>query len=127
MLDNLIENLKKELDIADLVSSEEPGHFTLNFEENLQINISQVEAGYLLFCAVAPCPKKNTEMYYNLIMEANLFGQATLGAVLGLNEEGSTLTLSRELDYNINSKEFMDTLEDFVNVADFWRKKTSEF
>lgn len=127
MLDNLIDGLKKELNIGNLISSKNPGEYEIAFDENNHIILSQYEGGYLLSCKIASCPRQNTEQFFNLLMAGNLYGQATANSILGLDEEGNNLTLSQELDYNISHKEFMEKIEDFLNVADFWRKKTSEF
>lgn len=127
MLENLIEDLGKELQITDKITSKTPGEYTIAFDKENTILLSSFEGGYLVHCSVAPCPKQNKELFYNLVMEGNLFGQASYGAVLGLSEEDNNLTLSLELDYNTSYKEFKEKIEDFLNIADFWRKKASEF
>ena len=55
-------------------------------------------------------------------MMANLFGQGTKGGILGINAEGTMLTLSRTVDFAVDYKDFKEFLEDFINVMDFWQK-----
>lgn len=128
MLSSLIENLGKNLGMTHEISSESPNLYTIAFDEANSLTISQIEGGgYLVSCTLVPCPKEKLEALYAVLLDSNLFGQATRGAVIGLNEEGNNLTLSQELDYNINDREFKEKLEDFLNIADFWRQKISEF
>ncbi len=128
MLNTLVENFGKSLDINELITTKTPGEYTIAFDTANVITIKQCEGEvYLVSCTIAPCPKQNLDAFYTLLLESNLFGQATLGSILGLNEDGSLLTLSLELDYNTNDKEFREKIEDFLNIADFWRKKVVEF
>jgi hypothetical protein len=127
MLSTLVENLGKNLQMTDSISSKSPHSYTLAFDEANVITISEIEeGGYLVYSLLAPCPKQNPEALYTLLLDSNLFGQATHGAVIGLSEEGNNLTLSQELDYNTNDREFKEKLEDFLNIADFWRQKIAE-
>jgi hypothetical protein len=60
-------------------------------------------------------------------MGANLLGKETNGNVLGLNEEGDILILTRDVDYDVDYKSFNYILEDFFNQVDFWRQETLAF
>lgn len=128
MLSTLVENLGKKLKMTDSISSKSPNSYTIVFDEANSITISQIEEdGYLVSSILAACPKQNPEALYALLLDSNLFGQATHGAIIGLNQEGNSLTLLQELDYNISDGEFKEKLEDFLNIADFWRQKIAEF
>lgn len=128
MLSTLVENLGNNLRMMDSITSKTPDLYTIAFDEANLITIAQIkDGGYLVSCSLVPCPKQNAEALYAVLLDSNLFGQGTRGAVIGLNEDGNALTLSQELDYNINDKEFKEKLEDFLNIADFWRQKASEF
>lgn len=126
MLELLIETLGSELNIKEQIRSKDRGGYAIQFDSSNLIEISLAGDIYLLSCLIAPLPEKNAEALISLAMEGNLFGQATHGAVLGLNEEGKLLTLTEELQYNTTYKEFKEKLEDFLNVADFWRAKTEK-
>lgn len=122
MLEKLIEKLipDMELDKATL-ATEVPGTYALPLDEGLNIIISEIHNGLCLKCTVAPYPKVREEIFSTQAMLGNLFGQGTRGAILGLTGDGNNLTLTQIIDYNIDYKEFKDSLEDFINSVDFWR------
>ena len=124
MLKDFIPKLVKDLDLGDAtLESGMPGIYTLPLDEGLAIHINEIpnEGGVLFKCAVAPFPKVREDVFSTNAMLANLFGQGTRGAVLGLSLDGNTLTLSRAIDYHIDYKEFKEILEEFINTVDFWR------
>ena len=63
-----------------------------------------------------PAKTKRRRVLNQFRCSAILFGQGTKGAVLGLSEDGSQLTLTQDIDYNAEYKEFRDTLEDFASI-----------
>lgn len=123
MLGNFIEQLVKDLELETPLTTEVPGVYSFPLDEGLSILISEIPRGFSLMCFVCPCPKNNEELFFTQMMLANLFGQGTRGAILGLNPEGTVLTLSLVIDYTFDYKEFRDTLEDFINSVDFWREE----
>jgi hypothetical protein len=121
-VEKMIKQLGEELEMGDLITIPEPGHYLLPFDDQIDVDVSSTPS-YLFKSVIGPCPKNNAEFFLTKMLEANLFGRATRGAVLGLNEEGNLLTLSLEVDYNSTYKEFRDRLEDFISVHDFWRNE----
>jgi hypothetical protein len=121
MIDDLIKQLSTELELEEPLAPQMPGIFSLPLEESVHITIADKPPGFRLTCNVAPLPKKEEEEVLTRLMLGNLFGQGTKGAVLGLNEEGNLLTLSQDVDYNADYKEFRDIIEDFINTVDYWR------
>lgn len=124
MLEKLIQQLGRELQMEDLITSTGTNEYTLPFADNIQVEASELEHNILLKGNIAPCPKKNEEAFIIRVLETNLFGAGTRGASIGLKDEGNMLTLSRELDYNSSYKEFTENLEDFISVITFWRNET---
>jgi hypothetical protein len=124
MLDTLVQQLGKELEMEEFITSPEIGHYIASFNDNIQVEMSQSDKSYQLKALIGKLPEKNVDSFLKKTMEANLFGRGTRGAVIGLDAEGNLLTLSLELDYNSSYKDFKDKLEDFVNVLDFWRQET---
>lgn len=120
MLENHISQLVKEMELEGPLTTQVPGVFALPLEEHLTILMTDQPPGFILSCHVAPMPKQPTEEFLTRLMLANLFGQGTKGAILGINEEGSLLTLTQKIDYNAEYKEFRDILEDFTNSVDLW-------
>lgn len=117
--------LSKDLGIEnDAIKEESPGLFALQIEEDTVVKIQQMGEGFSFFCVLAECPKEEQETFLTEIMNANLYGLVTRNHVLGLTEDGNQLTLSRCIDYNIDYKGFSELLQDFCNVALFWREQT---
>lgn len=128
MLPSLIQELSKEWELENELKQENPGVYIVPLEENLNFTISSLPQGGIYFnCAIAAIPKGSEEALYTRALLGNLFGQGTKGAVLGLNESGTVLTLSRLIDYDIKFKEFRDLIEDFINSIDFWRSETLNY
>lgn len=127
MLDRFIQNLIKELELEDDLSTEVPGVYILPFEDNLNITMSEKSSGLTLSCNLGSAKKQNEEDFYTRVMLGNLFGQGTKGSVLGLNDDASQLVLNQFIDYNIEYKDFRDILEDFINTAEYWRLELKNF
>jgi hypothetical protein len=119
-LKTLIEQLSKELELPALVP-DNTGKYHLVFDEDQTVSFYELNSGIVLYSELAKCPVADLEAFFTDAMLANLFGQGTSRAVLGLTADGKTLTLSFEIDYNIEYKDFRDLLEDFLNAADVWR------
>lgn len=123
MLDDCMEKLKKEMELTQSLNTDVPGTYSLPLDEGLSIGITSMGSGCVFTCNIIACPKQGEEEFYTLALLGDLFGQGTGGATLGLNEDGSLLTLSRGIDYNIEYKDFKDVLEEFINSVDFWRQE----
>lgn len=120
------DQLSKDLQLEEgTLKEESPGLFILPIEEDVFIKMEALSQGLSLFCLLAECPKENPELFLTEIMNANLFGHITRNCVLGLTEDGNRLTLSRNIDYNIDYKVFSELLQDFYNVALFWREQAN--
>lgn len=120
MIENYMAQLAKELESEEPFPQEMPGIYSFPLEHT-DVLISKVEPeGFSMSCVVGPCPKGNLEIFYAELLGANLFGGGTRGAVLGLDEEGGNITLSKTIPFHVNYQEFHDALEDFTNVVDFW-------
>lgn len=125
MLDKMIEKLIPDMELGNAsLATEMPGIYALPLEDGLSILLSEIPSGFCLKCSIAPYPKVREEIFSTQAMLGNLFGQGTRGAVLGLTSDGETLTLTQNIDYNIDYKEFKEILEDFINTIDLWRDET---
>ena len=120
MLETHLQQLAKELELEGSFATQVPGVFQFPLEEYLSVTLTAHSPGFSFSCSLGPIPKvKETEFFTRLLL-GNLFCQGTKGSVLGLNEEGNQLTLTQDIGYNVDYKEFRDALEDFVNSVDFW-------
>ncbi len=122
-LETLLSALAKELGLSEgVLATEKPGFYTLPLEEEVTITFSTISNGCLLKCVVAPYPVGAKQEAFTIqVMMGNLFGQATLGGVLGLTPDEKSVTLSRVIQAPFDYKEFRIIIEDFLNVVDFWR------
>ncbi len=128
MLEKFIPKLIEDLDLGKVtLSTGVPGNYALPLDEGLIINLTEIPNGIQLKCAVAPYPKEQEEAFSTQAMLANLFGQGTNNAVLGLTLDANTLTLTQNIDYHIEYKDFRDLLEDFINTVDFWHDEALNY
>ena len=125
MIERFITQLSKDLELPRELPPKSAGVYFLPLEEDLQIQINGRDGIIQFSSSIAEVPQKNQEDFLEKMMNANLFGQGTYGATLGLNEEGKILTLQRTLDYPIEYNGFKDSLEDFINAIDLWREEAT--
>lgn len=126
-LSQLVDQLRKELGLDRAISVDSSGAYTIYMEQNVFFRLTDLNPGFSLFCQVAPLPKGKQEQFYTQMMLANLFGQGTEGAVLGLSEDGKVLILSKEIHYTLECDRLKEELEDFMNAIDFWREEAIHF
>jgi hypothetical protein len=127
MLDHYVQALTKELELEGSLATQVPGVFQFPLEQDLRIEITDRPPGFRLSCTLGRVPQGKEEEFYTRCLLGNLFGQGTKGAVLGLNEDGTLLTLAQDVDYNAEYKEFRDILEDFINTVDYWREEAQRY
>lgn len=126
ILKTLLQQLFEELRLGSVPPEEEDKshHFKIN---SLEIVMKDLDPGFYFASEIGPLPKKKKEDFLMLLMKANFLGQGTGGSTLGLKEDESCLTLSLSLPYEMNYKAFKDSLEDFTNFVEFWKKETVRF
>lgn len=124
-LEQHIAALASELKMDAPLKADAPGTYTLLIDVDLSMTISSWESGVMFQCAVGICPQSNEETFFTQAMLANLFGQGTEGAILGLDETGRVLTLSLEVAEVASFQIFKEKLEDFLNAVDYWRTEIS--
>lgn len=130
MLSALIQELGKEWELEQPIPHEVPGVYTIPLDEGVSLTVTSAnlpQGGIVLSCSIAEVRKGKEESLFTHALLANLFGQGTKQAVLGLNNSGNILTLSRFIDYDVNFQEFRDIMEDFINTIDFWREEVLKY
>ena len=60
-------------------------------------------------------------------MKANLLGQGTGGAAIGIDSSEKFFILTHTFPFEINYKTFHESLEDFLNYIDFWKEEITSF
>lgn len=127
MLPALMQELSKEWELNKPLPQETPGVYKVPLDDGVYFLVTSIsegsKTGLVLTCNIAAIPKGEEERLYTHALLGNLFGQGTKQAVLGLNESGSLLTLSRYIDYDVSFQDFREIIEDFINTIDFWREE----
>lgn len=124
-LSSLLEKLTTELAMPMPVIDAKR-QYRLEFDEGQVVILYELNPGIALYCELAKSLPAEQEALFAESMWANLFGQGTQGAVLGLTPDGKILTLSLEMDYNVEYKDFKNILEDFLNAAEVWRTEATK-
>jgi len=123
MLEDFVKQLEKKLELETPIFEEE-GEYQLPVGDGVIITFSEMnDGGYRFFCQVVPCPNRDLEEFFTNALSGNLFGIETERCVLGLDQEGKNVVLSREIPYDTNYQEFEETFEDFFNAIDVWQER----
>lgn len=125
MLRRFLEQLCKELAI-DFPKPDEQKKYPLRLGKEI-IALKDLDPGVALHGQIGPCPLKRREELFIYLMQANLLGQGTGGARIGIDQNEKVLTLSLGLPYEMNYQIFRETVEDFVNYLIYWRGEVSKF
>lgn len=124
MLRDHLETLCKELAIhLPKLNEQKIYPFRLG---NESIAIRDLDPGIALHAPICEAPKKKKEELYIYLMRANLLGQGTGGARIGLDSDEKFLTLSLGLPYELNYQAFRETIEDFANYLLYWREEVAK-
>lgn len=125
MLREYLEKLCKELAINTPKLNEEK-LFPLQIGEE-SITLKDLDPGVALHAQICEVPKKKREELFIYLMRANLLGQGTGSARIGLDADEKFLTLSLGLPYEMNYQIFKENVEDFVNYLIWWRDEVVKF
>lgn len=126
MIERFITQLSKELELPRELEPKSRGVYVLPLELDLSITMTEAAGVISFHSIVAECPHQNEEPFFERMLLANLFGQGTFGAVLGLDEEGKSLVLQQTIEHPQDYRHFRDTLEDFINAVDLWREEAQQ-
>ncbi len=125
MVQELLQVLCEELALPRPSASEKKT-FLLTLGQ-ARIEFTDLLPGVSMQAPICPCPEKKREEFFSYIMRANLLGQGTGGARIGLSAEEKLLTLSLGLPYEMNYQAFREKLEDFINYLVYWREEVTKF
>lgn len=126
MLREYLKDLCKELAIP-MPKLSDRKMYRFHLAANVEVFLKDLDPGIGMQAKIGPCPAKKTEDLFIYLMCANLLGQGTGGARIGIDEDEKFLTLSLGLPYEMNYKFFQETLEDFVNYLEHWRGELTKF
>lgn len=125
MLRQLIENLCTDLEIVPPPKEEKQLFFEL--KPNLRVSLEDLQPGVAFSAPLSPCPPARREELFTFLMRANLLGQGTGGAAIGLSPDETQLTLSAAFPYEISPPSFREKLEQFINYLLYWREEIEKF
>lgn len=126
-LKELIKQLSYEMELEKPLAAEMSGVYTLPLNEGLHVIVSSDEHGLTFYSELGECPKVKKEEFFLEMMDANLFGQGTTNAILGLSKNGEKIILTQHITYEMEYKEFSEILEDFINTIDYWIDESIQY
>jgi hypothetical protein len=127
MVQEFLEKLSAELSIPRAPKLNEKKVYPLHLGPEMEIWIGDLKPGVSFQANLASCPEKRKEDLFIYLSRANLLGQGTGGARLGLTPDEKVLTLLLGLPYEMKYQAFRDAFEDFVNYVQLWRNEIEKF
>ena len=119
-LEQIIENLSKEVGIKAIPQLDKKGSYQLHINLDTQVSITETDRGIFFFVKIIPIPEmKNKEVVFIYLMKANLLGQGTGGSVIGIDTLEKHFTLSLSLTENLSYKIFLMSLKSQTKTTPF--------
>ncbi len=128
MLKELLQKLATDLsqDLDSFVQ-EEKGVIHLKMGANPDVVLRELKPGLVFTSTIGAIPKERKEELFSFLMHANVLGQGTGGAAIGMDEYEKFLTLCLNLNYDINYTEFKARVEEFSNFTVYWQEELKRF
>ncbi len=126
MLDKFLIRLSQELSISPPQKGVD-SLYTWRVAPSLEVKIADLSPGIGLSAQIMDCPLNKREDLFVYLMRANLLGQGTGGARIGLSRDEKSLTLSLGLPYEINQMILREKLEGFLNYVLHWREEIPRY
>jgi hypothetical protein len=127
MLQDFLQKLCGELAISPVPKLNEKKFYSFRISEEIEAQLRDLDPGVSMTARIASCPSARREDLFIFLMRANLLGQGTGGARIGMEGGDKFLTLSLGLPYEMNYQTFRETLEDFINYLIYWREEVAKF
>lgn len=121
-IDSILLELGHQMGIPNL-KFESNGVCRLRFDGKYTVDIEATDNKKIvhIYSSIASIPAENREKFYEIFLEANLFGKGTGGATFGINKMENELMLTRALNMDTTDyQEFVNILESFVNHVESW-------
>ena len=127
MVQGFLEKLCAQLSISPVPKLNEKKLYLFRFSPGTEITFADLHPGVEMRAVISLCPAERREDLFIYLMRANLLGQGTGGARIGLDEKEKNLTLSLGLPYELNYHAFKEAFEEFVNHLVYWRDVVAKF
>jgi len=118
MIDFLMQQLSNEMNISPPLKPQTPGTYVIPFDNYTLTITAMPMQGVMLTTNLGLFPSDKEEEFFEEMLSANLFCEATRGAVLALSQDAANITLSHLVEHRLDYREFRDIVEDFLNTAD---------
>lgn len=127
MLQDYFNKLLNELSFPLLPKDFKGESYLLELNPELSLTVKPLGQGMFLQANLCPIPDGNKEDFYMMLMKANLLGQRTGDAAIGMDSNEKSLTLSAEFPYEMEYKVFKEKIEDFANYIDYWKEEVAKW
>ena len=117
LLDTHARQLGSDFQLESGLSHTEAGGYRLELAADFVVEMSPLDEGFLFAAEVG----KMAEGLAEKLLLANLFGQGTGKAVLGLDGKGRAVRLTQVHASDVTYAEYKENLEAFLNYAEFWK------
>ena len=125
----LVDQFAREHQVTQFALNEH-GCAALEVKQGYVLNFEWDESRQLLhlFATLAPLPAQGLEQLYAELLDANLFGAGTAGAVLARDGLDHSVMLCQCLDpAQISAPAFSALVSNFLDTADHWRERIASF
>lgn len=124
MLKHLLTSLLQELNLPSPLIENKEKEYEVVLNEETHLLFKDLDPGFSCKSLIAPIPTEDhLEDLYILCMKANFLGQGTKGAAIAIDPSLKnflfTLSITEEMNYRL----FKETIEDFVNYLNYWKKR----
>ena len=127
MLRGFLEKLCAELNLAPAAKRNDGKSYSFHFSGETEVFFADLYPGVEMRAVICACPINRREDLFIHLMRANLLGQGTGGARIGLDDKEKNLTLSLGLPYEMKYDAFKGAFEEFVNHLVYWRGSVAKF
>lgn len=120
----ILEELGRNMGLSK-VALDHNGVCRLVFDKVLVVDIEATKDDFVyLHAVVGQIPHQQKQELYQALLEANLFGKGTGSASFGIDVPRNEILLYRRFYMDrTDYKDFVDGLEQFVNILELWMKK----
>jgi hypothetical protein len=122
MLTECIKQLEKELELDRPLGAEGATSWAIALD-GAKITIMSLPPGFFFSAQVGDLPELNQELFLVKMLRGNLFGQASFGSTIGLDDTGTKIILNFNYPFKPSYRDFKEKFEDFCNAIDFWKKE----
>ena len=124
MFQNFVIKLLEELEIPEDEMSQVEGKMVIEVNKGNPITFTEIPPeGFRVFSPIGKCPESRQEELFSHVMLGNLFGEATSGSVISLDDKTDTLQVHLDVPQCVTYAEFYGHIEIFLNTVDFWRSE----